>query len=544
MLRNWGVYGPNTHNDAHLGTVDMMDGPPGEQMQTRSQMLNFLLCDLMMVIAPREQRLEVIHAAVDFFNHDEELDHNEELEHGAATVLFTKLAFAYSVHPLDEEVALIATALEMVYRGSRACVARSYEELGDTVMPLLVEMIATPDHTHPIALNKILRLLRYFSRVLTAMIPMAQHPDLIYALLHRTKFSRDENGAYVALEEEEQEMLETSRRIDAVAIIVNLACAEENKVALAKHPMLLDEVMRLANADPSRQSREHASMVIMNLAYHDHNKEVMAEREEILDTLVILMGDSSPHTRRYASAALFTLACVLSNTARMVSHREGGILEALRIVLLEDPLDEARTNAAEALFNMARNNNDETIEQMSNHPGLLESLADRVAKDRNVDVKNYAARALEWLAADIHYPSISHSVLLGALIQASVWTETISIAEAFRTQASLVENRQPMAVYPGLLRALANMALLTDYDHEHLRECAVSAIERLTTVVENRQIMAKHEGIMTALTKATFSKPEGDDYDGDQYDNYSQFTEGTATAALMRTALKNLADTL
>ena len=98
----------------------------------------------------------------------------------------------------------------------------------------------------------------------------------------------------------------------------------------------------------------------------------MVNQDHLFDTLVHLLSDVSPFTRRYASAALFTLACTYANTSVMARHCNGGILEALRKVLLNDPIDEARVNAAEALFNMARNSSsgDETVESMGHHPRL------------------------------------------------------------------------------------------------------------------------------------------------------------------------------
>jgi len=76
----------------------------------------------------------------------------------------------------------------------------------------------------------------------------------------------------------------------------------------------------------------------------------MVNQDHLLDTLVHLLSDVSPFTRRYASAALFTLACTYANTSVMARHCNGGILEALRKVLLNDPIDEALVNAAEALL--------------------------------------------------------------------------------------------------------------------------------------------------------------------------------------------------
>mmetsp|Transcript_21992 Transcript_21992/g.47793 ORF Transcript_21992/g.47793 Transcript_21992/m.47793 type:complete len:1334 (-) Transcript_21992:75-4076(-) len=373
----------------------------------------------------------------------------------------------------------------------------------------------------PLAVRKVLKILRYFSRVLSAMEPLAQHTGLVDALLyHMTK---------KPLSDDYDE--EISSRVDAIAVVVNLACAEENKIMLVYHPGLLDAIIKIANHDPIDEAREHAAIVLMNLAYAEENKVHMVNQDHLLDTLVHLLSDVSPFTRRYASAALFTLACTYANTAVMARHCDGGILEALRRVLLNDAIDEARVNAAEALFNMARNNSDDTVENMGNHPRLLASLSHSVLTDYSADVRAYSARALEWLSADIHHPMPCHRILLKALTMASQWTKTTCIAEALKMQASLSENRKPMVEHPGLLDALATLSLLDGITDDEVKTCAISAIERLSKEASTRHIMVKNEGVMTALTKATFANDGAED---------DAPNEGTPTALLMKTALKNL----
>jgi len=105
-----------------------------------------------------------------------------------------------------------------------------------------------------LAIQKVLKILRYFSRVLSAMELLAQQPGLVDSLLYRMKkapHSNDEN--------------EISARVDAIAVVVNLACAEENKIMLVYHPGLLDAVINIANHDPIEEAREHAAIVLMNL---------------------------------------------------------------------------------------------------------------------------------------------------------------------------------------------------------------------------------------------------------------------------------------
>jgi len=243
---------------------------------------------------------------------------------------------------------------------------------------------------------------------------------------------------------------------------------------------------------------------------------------------------NSSYTRRYAAASLFALAGDVTASDLIATHEQGKILEALRILLLNDSTDEARISASEALFTMSRSNSETTVHALANHPSLLDSLAEAVSSDYNADVRAICARSLEWLATEIHFPMTSHEELLGALVKASQWTKTSTIAEAMKTQASLQDNRHAMAVFPGLLGSLAVLSLLGKSADLQTKSFAISAIERLSTEPRNMSIMAKNPLIMRALTRANFSNSQYSNMDlnGEDYLASNSF--------LLKTALKNL----
>eukprot|EP00546_Thalassionema_frauenfeldii_P015982 CAMPEP_0178897980 /NCGR_PEP_ID=MMETSP0786-20121207/2066_1 /TAXON_ID=186022 /ORGANISM="Thalassionema frauenfeldii, Strain CCMP 1798" /LENGTH=1189 /DNA_ID=CAMNT_0020568627 /DNA_START=198 /DNA_END=3770 /DNA_ORIENTATION=- len=403
-----------------------------------------------------------------------------------------------------------------------------------------LEIIRVEDTTNPVAVSRALQVLRYFSRILSAMVPMAHHPGLLDSLVyqlerqpygkHADHFNEYDDGEPRA--EEDKEELSASR-VDAIATIVNLACAEENKIKMASNHSLLDAVIRVAQCDPSEEAREHAAIVLMNLAYEDENKEMMVQHPSMLETLVKLIQDNSPFTRRYSSAAMFTLACVAGNTEKMSSYCEGQILECLRRVLSDDPVDEARINAAEALFNMARNNTEETVQAMGDHPRLLATLAKAVLTDYSADVRVFCARALEWMAAGIHYPMDCHPLLLSALVVSAQWTKTSCIAEAMKTQSSLSENRLPMASHDGLLQALSNLALLDALVDSDVRKTALASLEMISREPKARSYMVKNEQVMRAMSKAPFEHSDQEVYGED--------SQGLAvTNKLLKEAMKNL----
>ena len=175
-------------------------------------------------------------------------------------------------------------------------------------------------YTHPLAVLKLLKILRYFSRVLSAMVPMAHFPGLLDELIfqmkirkvgtdgvdgilkgrqaqvspvdddlnsfHSARSSDNESGRSSSVYADAQEVADaenkrkasqyldnaSAARMDAIATIVNLACAEENKIKLLRHPGMLDAVIHVAHHDTIDDAREHASIVLMNLALAEDNK--------------------------------------------------------------------------------------------------------------------------------------------------------------------------------------------------------------------------------------------------------------------------------
>jgi len=126
-----------------------------------------------------------------------------------------------------------------------------------------------------------------------------------------------------------------------------------------------------------------------------------------------------------------------------------------------------------------------------------------------------------------------------------------------------------MAGHEGLLEALATLASLDGINDDDVRDCALTAIERLTKEESTRSVMASHAGIMAVLARATFQKGgvmeefdikgtsdeedgdsgvDDDDDDGDYDDDHSDYVSADngfeGRKYLAKSALKNLAETL
>mmetsp|Transcript_17132 Transcript_17132/g.25437 ORF Transcript_17132/g.25437 Transcript_17132/m.25437 type:complete len:650 (-) Transcript_17132:701-2650(-) len=558
-----------------------------------------------MTILPHDVRVSCIAQACDFFDHRDRVAHDSELREGAANVLLQKLAFALHLNCEDEEhvnrngsggyryggtdaivahrargraavmpspgggtdgeqeIAMIASCLEMVHRASPEAIAASFEEVGTEALPLMVAVMERPfrriqrevrwaekenmpggperaaatavSRAQKLAVQKITKLLAIYSLVPQAKIPMARCPGMLPVLvtiIDTHSFNRVRPAAPALHPGSNSRRLQTqaasgaglymteAARFNTIATLTNLAAAEENRMLMLAEPSLVDNVARVVHNERSDVARQCSALAIMNLSNGDreHVPE-MAGNELVLETILRLMKDDQPETRRNAAVALFNVACADRNTVRLARYRDGIILEALiEIVSNDDPnrtRDEARINAAETLFNMSCSEVRETTDRMADHTGLLESLAMTLRSNgAALEVKMYCAATLRRMAEIIHAPQPSQGALLTALIKASGWTRTACIAEAFRSQAEVSENRLHMAEHHGLLNALSKMALAVGGEEDdRVREAAVSAIELMSRDESTREALAHNEGVIMALTRASYGNDNADEFE-------------------------------
>ncbi|KAL7552948.1 hypothetical protein ACHAWF_017317 [Thalassiosira exigua] len=309
-------------------------------------------------------------------------------------------------------------------------------------------------------------------------------------------------------------------RFNTIATLTNLAALEANRMSMLKEPGLLDNICRAVHNERSDVPKQCSALAIMNLSNGDtdHVPE-MARNDLVLETLLKLMKEDNPETRRNAVVTIFNIACSDQNTVRLARYRDGTVLEALvELVGSDDPVlrthDEARANAAETLFNMSCSEISETTDRMANHAGLLECLAVTLRGEHTgLEVKMYCSATLRRMAELIRHPMIAQGALLSALVKAATWTSTDCVAEAFRAQASVPENCVIMAHHHGLLNALSRLALTRGEgpDVEKVRMASCLAIELMSRHDEARALLSQNEGIIMALTKASY----GDDRRGE-----------------------------
>lgn len=472
-----------------------------------------------------EKRIVVLNNACAEFDHWDEAKHNAELHFGAADVLTMYLSNSED----DNELRMICSALEMVFRSSPNHVKHSYQKVGTSIVPLLLRLLErceSQKEAHAnVMINNITKILLIFSRV----------PDLRATLARQAEM-------FDALKRVSTARLDDDCRVLRMRLLANLANCESNKVIILNHPGLLEALLRVAALDTSEAAREYAGLSLMDLAAEPKNQVKMASIDKLLGTLVKLaVLESIPDTRESAVTALQNLAFCKQNRVRLVTYGSGVVLEALKKVVGSDKDGKARRRSAGALTNLAC---DETGERMASHKNLLDTLAQVCTRDDSIEVQQRAAMALTKIASSVKKKSSSHKSVLDALVIASDSPQAVSsVMAVFRIKTRDPECRESMAFHPGVLDALADVCINTklpfkdrdnamrsimhltnepsnckvmcckkilnalvlgvSQDDDDISSSAITAMERLATDFSNRPHMARHEGLLVAVAKAT-----------------------------------------
>jgi hypothetical protein len=482
-----------------------------------------------------ERRIAAITTACEIFDHADETKHNIELQAGAAAILAKTLGVSND----PNEIRMLCSALEMAFRAGFRQVQAAYDKSGNTMIPLLLRLLlwcetAGLKHGDITVLN-ISRTIMYLSRCSDLRVQLCRHQGMLDALIRVSTA-----------------VLTPECRLVRIRIAANLASCEDNKVLLYEREGLLDSIMRMAHLDLLEQSRQYAGAALMDLSSATANQASMANDDKLLGTLVkMILVEKSAVTRELVLTSIQNLAFAKDNRNRLVSFKNGIVLEALRKCLSSDTDSRARRRAAGALTNLAC---DETGENIGNHEGLLDTLAIVSTRDESPDVQTRASLALTKVANSITVKMECHETLLDALVVASLSTAPNSTSAVFRIKARESENRESMARHTGVLDTLTDICVSAgaqtndrdnalralmhlvnekknhkimcskavldalvegaNYEEKDLldaRNSAVRALERLATEFSNRALMARHSGLLIAVAKAVEREAIEDD---------------------------------
>jgi len=440
----------------------------------------------------------------------------------------------------DDALRMIATALEMVFRGQPAFVYSAYDKfrvsteyeeamVGPTsvrVLPLILRLLDRAEglhnghqmkqHNADVTLANSTKVLLYLSRVPELRIHLARQPSLLDTLSRVANNDVYGNNCGKSLEtgSASSKTLNGEARVTRVRIIANLVNEEENKTLLLTHGLfeencqnidngthtgigVLNALLRVAHMDPNDRAREYAGLALMDLASSPSNQITMAKNGRLLGTLVkMILVETNSGTRESAITALQNLAFAKENRILLVSFKHGIVLEALIKALSNYGSgfnEKSRRRAAGALTNLAC---DESAEVMGKHKGLLRSLAIVSTKDESPEVQTRAAMALTKLAASV---------------TVRMESDALSSTSEEASSQEKGSSHKGHDIYSNLLDALV-VASLSPVSN------SVSAVLRVKARdPENRYLMARHPGILDTLADmCLYDDIDGGDYDQEQ----------------------------
>jgi hypothetical protein len=200
-----------------------------------------------------DRRIAAISTACEMFDHSDEFLHNTELEQGAAHALSKLLAMASS----DDEIRMICSALEMVFRGSPKCVHAAYEKLPANFVVLLLRLLSRCESgsmtNAAVSMLNIWRILTYLGRC-----------SLLRASLCRLK------GISAALASESIAS-QSECRIVRMRFLANIANCDDNKEIVFNSKDIFGNILRAVNYDNADQVRYYAAVTLAELASSAEN---------------------------------------------------------------------------------------------------------------------------------------------------------------------------------------------------------------------------------------------------------------------------------
>jgi hypothetical protein len=448
--------------------------------------IQFLLQTLNNTIAQKSKRLDAIDSVCEALDHDNSELHDLELQLGAPNVLFQKLVFVMSINNIslserrdptaagemstylglesdaqarynvDDEMAMLCCALEMIYHASKDQVRQSMDEIGNVMLPILTrflnflvqeitsasavsgrktqlqdeergdiasrESTANTEEQDPPNASQymiIQSIIKIFSSFAKAGDPMSRrhmvHQSYLLPTIVRIMFWRRKNKVigYDIVSE---------IVADALATIGFLAedheeCNSHVILTLLDHKGLFDLVLSAATKDRSSRVRTQASFALMHLVTAPKSRFSESQQSELLYTLLALLDDNKKGPKKYAGATLFNLAYSQEYDMQLVTHQQGAFLTALERIVTTDKDKKSRSNAAWVVFYLVKGK-PSVAQRVAEQTSLLNSLADVVRGDDSL-VKVPAAKALRRLSEMISSDMACHEVLLAALVKAA-----------------------------------------------------------------------------------------------------------------------------
>lgn len=414
---------PTAKRSRSSGQLDISEAP------WQSAITALLTC------VSRQDCIEALSSSFRVFNHSNEQTHDEEMTSGADAALCRLLSFLLfkelvegegrlthaassttsetqgrRVIRISDEITCTCQIIEMIYRCSKEVLETSFQKVGPDFLHLLSSILAQiPKHSTAtpsadmksahVCLRSVTKVLCHYARVHSATMSMAHHPRILSLM--------------ISLLQHPVGIIPFEAHHNALWVLANMACCNENMQRMTSHDRLLDTIIQAANImheiDETRPIHRHALRLqhsafrcLLNLSWDQHNKTLMSERDDLVKTIgktvdMKTVPGSGNEARNSLGAMLLQTRMFALGTLRNIAHtpspqkfrlcttQDGMLLNLLSDTALSDEEDPSvRDKAFAVIFNLV---SPDTAEMLILHPSLLDSLVEAASVPSNLQLQ-------------------------------------------------------------------------------------------------------------------------------------------------------------
>jgi hypothetical protein len=321
----------------------------------------------------------------------------------------------------------------------------------------------------------------------------------------------------------------------ALGIYKNLTYFQEDcRVKLIKSSGFLQSLSLSSIKSISLKSRQRQSAVIRNLAISVECRSLLVAEPTTVGTLIQLLNwepqstddSSSPDFRNMRRNVLNTLVSLTmdhDSALLLIFYGDGILLHILQRYLKVSTDTFLRKKSACVMRLLA---NEASAPLLVHDANLMQSLSDAALRDDSSDVRREAAEAFARCAAFVqleqqpHYENVLDALTILVNQRGRLKSFAMnSLARALKEQSLHPCNQLPMADRSVLLNAIAQIALLREFESNAAATDACCALMNLSTDKANLEKLAGQEIILEALLSnaSTYTTTHGNFEEGKLY---------------------------
>lgn len=383
-----------------------------------------------------------------------------------------------------KEAERLCKLLTSVYHCSDEIAAHSFSKVGASLVPHIFKLLQKGKEVGT-GFKYAERLLRRLSSVEISLQSVKNREDIL-AFFMKTIRNNVKSG-------------NTSIVNHALSLLAGLALHQESKVIVMNFPGLFDTVVLVANNEDV-ESRHQSARLLSRLAWNIKTRASIGT-QECVDALVTMSFSSHPKLQSEALATLQLLSIESRSKAKLVSSKQGKLVQSLMgIIGANTGDDQLRLQAFNVLLNLISR---ETFKSIASHPGLIASLASLSTSSKEPEmIAALAAHCIKRLATHVQVTDNYHEDFLRAIVDMSQCDRKTVMqwaSKALLDQSALSSNSFCIVRDQNVLQSLAH---LISYSSRNVKEPALEAVVNLSENRSNVTKLASSSCLVAALVSS------------------------------------------